>query len=111
MKSIYLLLLVMGIGAIAVGCENRDYSKQISDLDAEKIAIAAAYENNEYYMNISKVNDVILDVEKQNNGDYIIQVCDLNIECKCREYEGYWVKIKYDGSTSEIIRTNLCPYG
>ena len=99
------------IGTIIVGCSNRDYSNQIIEEEAKKIAIYTAYGDNEYLLQISQERNVILDLEKKNNGDYIIQVCDLNIECMCREAQGYWVNVKFDGSSSEVIKTNMCLFG
>lgn len=89
----------------------RDKTNQITEDEARKIAISKAYEGNQYALDLAKQREAILNVEKRINGDYVVQVCDYNIECICREDEGYWIKVKYDGTSSEVIKTNLCPFG
>ena len=111
MRRDYILLLIVIIGTIAIGCTSRGTQNQISEEEAKKIAINTAYGNNVHLMEIAQKRNMVLNVEKNVYGDYIIQVCDLNIECVCRENEGYWVKVKYDGSSSSIIKTNMCPFG
>jgi len=48
-------------------------------------------------------------VEKKGAA-FIVQVCDINVECICRENEGYWVKIVAEAEP-EIIETRLCEFG
>ncbi|HWR26437.1 MAG TPA: hypothetical protein VN316_01025, partial [candidate division Zixibacteria bacterium] len=62
-------------------------------------------------MNKTIHKNIVLDIERDLFGNYIVHVCDLNVECTCRSDEGYWIKVAKDGSEVSIQRANLCHYG
>ncbi len=88
-------------------------SEQITVEKAKTLAINKIYprwdEMNKTNKTIYK--NIVLDMEIDLLGNYIVHVCDLNVECYCRPDEGYWIKVAKDGSTVSIQRANLCPYG
>jgi len=108
-SKIKILIGVLLIGSIIIFSQSS--SKEITAEEAKNLAIHKVYprwdEIKQHYANI----DVVLDIERDLFGNYIVHVCDLNVECMCRPNEGYWVKVAKDGSSVSIIKQNLCPYG
>ncbi len=85
-------------------------SEKITVEKAKTLAIHNVYPRWDE-MNKTIYKNIVLDVERDLFGDYIIHVCDLNVECACRPNEGYWIKVTKDGREVSIQRANLCHYG
>jgi len=104
-------ITIIIVAIISIVIFSQSSSKEITSEEAKNLAIHKVYPKwdkiKQHYTNI----DIVLDVEKDLFGNYIVHVCDLNIECMCRPNEGYWVKVAKDGSSVSIIKQNLCPYG
>jgi|SRR3989338_9161859 len=110
MKLLFISLFLI-FASILTGCENRNTNDQISEEKAKEIAIIAAYGSNQSSLGVGRTLNVVLDTKKERNGDFLIHLCDLNVECPCIKDQGYWVNVKYDGSESKIVKTNFCPFG
>lgn len=81
---------------------------QITEDEAIEKALTYQYKSLERYFD---GRDKVLGVEKDLFGNYIIHLCDLNIECTCRSNEGYWIKVSRDGNSVFTQKQNLCLFG
>jgi hypothetical protein len=54
--------------------------------------------------------EIIEPVERTADG-WVVHVCDLNIECACRENEGWLVTVSCDGTITNDSLLGNCPFG